>query len=172
MIELLRDAGKKGLNPEDYNVSRRDERIRTLQASANGSDLACFDVALTVCSMRYVSDLHIGRINPAHVKFGLSVEQKKYDLAPVSARPDPNCFEFAGSLGRSRTSFCRLSPHRGGAFALHRTGTQRTMRESFLTLRSPSALTRHTLPAADANGLLAMLQGDCTHNLVSVARSV
>lgn len=81
MIELFRDAGKKGLNPEDYDASRWDERIRTLQISANGSDLARFDVALTVCSMRYVSDLHIGRINPAHFKFGLSVEQKKYDLA-------------------------------------------------------------------------------------------
>jgi L,D-transpeptidase YcbB len=38
-------------------------------------------VALTVCAMRYISDLHIGRINPQHFKFGLSVEQKKYDLA-------------------------------------------------------------------------------------------
>jgi len=31
--------------------------------------------------MRYVSDLRVGRINPQHFKFGLSVEQKKYDLA-------------------------------------------------------------------------------------------
>jgi murein L,D-transpeptidase YcbB/YkuD len=31
--------------------------------------------------MRYVSDLRIGRINPQHFKFGLGVEQKKYDLA-------------------------------------------------------------------------------------------
>jgi murein L,D-transpeptidase YcbB/YkuD len=31
--------------------------------------------------MRYVSDLRIGRIDPAHFKFGLSVQQKKYDLA-------------------------------------------------------------------------------------------
>ena len=43
--------------------------------------MARFDLALTVCAMRYVSDLHIGRINPQHFKFGLSVEQKKYDLA-------------------------------------------------------------------------------------------
>jgi murein L,D-transpeptidase YcbB/YkuD len=43
--------------------------------------VARFDVALSVCTMRYVSDLRIGRINPKHFKFGLSVEQKKYDLA-------------------------------------------------------------------------------------------
>jgi murein L,D-transpeptidase YcbB/YkuD len=31
--------------------------------------------------MRYVSDLRIGRINPQHFGFGLTVERKKYDLA-------------------------------------------------------------------------------------------
>jgi L,D-transpeptidase YcbB len=81
MIEIFKAAGKKGLNPEDYDAPRWDERIRALQASASGSEVARFDVALTVCTMRYVSDLHIGRVNPAHFKFGLSVEQKKYDLA-------------------------------------------------------------------------------------------
>jgi murein L,D-transpeptidase YcbB/YkuD len=46
------------------------------------ADPARFDVALTVCTMRLVSDLRIGRINPQHFKFGLSVEHnKKYDLA-------------------------------------------------------------------------------------------
>ncbi len=81
LIEILKQAGKKGLDPEDYDASRWDERIRTLRGSANGLAVARFDLALTVCTMRYVSDLHIGRINPQHFKFGLSVEQKKYDLA-------------------------------------------------------------------------------------------
>jgi L,D-transpeptidase YcbB len=39
-----------------------------------------FDVALTICAMRYVSALHTGRISPQHFKFGLRVEQKQYDL--------------------------------------------------------------------------------------------
>ncbi len=81
MIQLFRDAGKKGLDPEDYDASRWEERLRALQGSANGTEVARFDVALTVCTMRYVSDLRIGRINPAHFHVGLSVEQKKYDLA-------------------------------------------------------------------------------------------
>jgi murein L,D-transpeptidase YcbB/YkuD len=81
LIELFKDAGKKGLDPEDYDASRWEERIRALQGSASGPAVARFDVALTVCTMRYVSDLRIGRINPAHFKFGLSVEKKKYDLA-------------------------------------------------------------------------------------------
>ena len=31
--------------------------------------------------MRYISDLHIGRVNPQHFKFGLTVGPNKYDLA-------------------------------------------------------------------------------------------
>jgi L,D-transpeptidase YcbB len=81
LIEVFKDAGKKGLDPEDYDASRWEERIRALQGSSGGPAAARFDVALTVCTMRYVSDLRIGRINPQHFKFGLNVEQKKYDLA-------------------------------------------------------------------------------------------
>jgi L,D-transpeptidase YcbB len=81
LIEVFKEAGGKGLDPEDYDASRWEERIVALRGSANGPTVARFDLALTVCTMRFVSDLHIGRINPAHFKFGLSVEQKKYDLA-------------------------------------------------------------------------------------------
>jgi len=78
MIELFRNAWQKGLEPEDYDASRWDGRIRMLQSSQGHSD---FDVAVTVCTMRYISDLRIGRINPKHFNFGLTVERKKYDLA-------------------------------------------------------------------------------------------
>jgi L,D-transpeptidase YcbB len=79
MIELFRNAWQKGLEPEDYDASRWDNRVRALQRST--ADQAIFDVALTVCAMRYISDLRIGRINPQHFKFGLNVDRKKYDLA-------------------------------------------------------------------------------------------
>jgi len=81
LIEIFRDAGKKGLDPQDYDISRWEERIRALQGASSSPAVARFDVALTVCTMRYISDLRIGRINPQHFKFGLGVEQKKYDLA-------------------------------------------------------------------------------------------
>lgn len=79
MIELFRSAWKKGLDPEDYDASRWDTRVHTVEGSDKA--LARFDAALTICTMRFVSDLRIGRINPKHFKFGLNVEQKKYDLA-------------------------------------------------------------------------------------------
>jgi murein L,D-transpeptidase YcbB/YkuD len=79
MLTLFGSSWKKGLVPEDYDASRWEQRIQSLQGQ--GADPGAFDVALTLCTMRYVSDLHIGRINPKHFKFGLTVENKKVDLA-------------------------------------------------------------------------------------------
>jgi L,D-transpeptidase YcbB len=33
-----------------------------------------------VAAMRYISDLHIGRVSPSHFNFGIDVQEKKYDL--------------------------------------------------------------------------------------------
>jgi L,D-transpeptidase YcbB len=84
MILVFQQASSKGLNSEDYDASRWDARLARLQATApklSDSDLAHIDLALTVSAMRYISDLHIGRVNPQHFKFGLTVGPKKYDLA-------------------------------------------------------------------------------------------
>ena len=78
MVQAFQTAGQKGLVAEDYDASRWDARRQQLQSDA---EVATFDVALTVSAMRLISDLRIGRINPKHVQFELSVEQKKYDLA-------------------------------------------------------------------------------------------
>lgn len=80
LIEQFRNAGEKGLNPEDYDASFWGDRLQTLKGASTGSAVARFDVAMTVCTMRYVSDLRIGRINPQQFKHGLSVEGKKYEL--------------------------------------------------------------------------------------------
>jgi murein L,D-transpeptidase YcbB/YkuD len=79
IIDLLKQADSRGLDPEDYDGSRWADRLARLQKLAAGEG-AIFDAALTVCVMRYISDSHIGKINPEHFKFGLSVEAKKYDL--------------------------------------------------------------------------------------------
>jgi L,D-transpeptidase YcbB len=81
LIEIFKNAWRKGLDQEDYDASRWEQRIAALQGSAGGAAVARFDVALTVCTMRYVSALRIGRIDPQHFQFGLDVEHKKYDLA-------------------------------------------------------------------------------------------
>ena len=80
LIDVLKQADAKGLNAEDYEGSRWADRLARLRQSPSPADRARFDAALTVCVMRYVSDLHIGRVNPQHFKFNLDVSAKKYDL--------------------------------------------------------------------------------------------
>ncbi|HTS59557.1 MAG TPA: L,D-transpeptidase family protein [Terriglobales bacterium] len=80
VIEVLKQADSKGLNAEDYDGSRWPARVSGLRQSPSSDAQARFDAALTVCIMRYISDLHIGRVNPRHFKFNLDVGPKKYDL--------------------------------------------------------------------------------------------
>jgi murein L,D-transpeptidase YcbB/YkuD len=69
MVALFKQAALKGLNPEDYDASRWDARTARL-GRPEGTDGAHFDLALTVCAMRYIAALRIGRVNPRHFRFG------------------------------------------------------------------------------------------------------
>ena len=81
VIQALEQSQRKGLDPEEYDASRWQARMAALQTSSgNANTVAIFDAALTVAAMRYISDLHIGRVSPAHFKFGIDIEQNKYDL--------------------------------------------------------------------------------------------
>lgn len=87
VIAALEAADSKGIHAEDYDAGRWSSRVTEIDAgNATPKRRAEFDLALTVNAMRYVSDLHIGRINPAQVGFKLEVEHKKYDLAELLGR--------------------------------------------------------------------------------------
>lgn len=84
MIALFQNAESKGLNPEDYEASRwgtRLEALGPLSKAPREIDAVKFDVALTVSAMRYVSDLHNGRVNPQHLDFQVDIALRRYDLA-------------------------------------------------------------------------------------------
>ena len=49
-------------------------------------DLLQFDLSLTVSTLRYVSDVSIGKVNPKVFCFGLDVDQKRCDLTAVLLR--------------------------------------------------------------------------------------
>jgi L,D-transpeptidase YcbB len=88
-IRDFQDAGAKGLNSDDYDAwmwPSRTQQIAKIAAAHDTSDaaqdaVAQFDAAMTVCVMRYISDLRIGRVNPQHFNFDINVSDKKYDLA-------------------------------------------------------------------------------------------
>jgi L,D-transpeptidase YcbB len=83
VISILMNAAQKGLTAEDYDGPRWSDRLAKLKPAAlapSEADAVRFDAALTVCAMRYISDLRIGKVNPRHFEFGLDVQAKKYDL--------------------------------------------------------------------------------------------
>ena len=79
LIAAFAAADKAGLRPEDYDSSRWPDRLRAL-ASGDNNATAQFDVALTLCTMRFVSDLHMGRVAPQHFNFEIDTQSKKLDL--------------------------------------------------------------------------------------------
>ena len=80
VIQALQSSRQKGLIRDNYDAARWQDRVTALQAKPDPTTLANFDAALTVCTMRYISDLHIGRVNPKHFKFGIDIQNKKYNL--------------------------------------------------------------------------------------------
>lgn len=92
VIALLDAADAKGVNAVDYDATRWPERIAALPR-ANPDGVARFDLALSASVMRYISDLHIGRINPRNLRFELDIETKKYYLPhlldEIKSAPDP-----------------------------------------------------------------------------------
>jgi L,D-transpeptidase YcbB len=84
IIALLLKADQKGLSADDYDGPRWAGRLAkfgpTASQPASETDAVTFDAELTVNVMRYISDLHIGKVNPKHFDFGLNIDTKRYDL--------------------------------------------------------------------------------------------
>lgn len=85
VVEALLEASTHGLDPGDYDAEAIAEHVAALtrDRDPDGSKLALVDAALSVGFLRYLSDLHIGRVNPKNLSFGFNIEDKKLDLAAV-----------------------------------------------------------------------------------------
>ena len=81
VITLLQNANAKGLDPEDYDGSRWQDRLVKLNQKPSEQDLVSFDTALTVSVMRYIRAIHCGRVNPTEFKFQLDMGGKQLPLA-------------------------------------------------------------------------------------------
>ena len=108
MIALLLQADQKGLSADDYDGPRWGDRLAKLKPAARQpteADASNFDLALTVCAMRYISDLHIGKVNPRH--FGVVVDQetRKYDLAEFLKDHVVNAGDVARVLAQVEPSY-------------------------------------------------------------------
>jgi murein L,D-transpeptidase YcbB/YkuD len=103
VIAILSQAEQKGLSADDYDGPRWADRLAKLKPAASQPsevDATQFDVALTVCAMRYISDLHIGKVNPKHFAFGFDIEAKKYDLPEFLKTNVVEASDVAGALAQ------------------------------------------------------------------------
>ena len=83
-IAELHAAADRGLSPEDYDVDWLERATQALEhGEITAQRVARTDVALTVSVLRYISDLHVGRIHPRHAEFQYAIEDKKYNLAEL-----------------------------------------------------------------------------------------
>ena len=105
LIEDFDHAELKGLRPADYDAPRWPDRVAKIEQIHKKNDtsegaqnlLAQFDAAMTIDAMRYISDLHSGRVNPQHLTFDIDVPAKRaaFDLPAflndqVTEAGDPN----------------------------------------------------------------------------------
>ncbi len=80
-IGILQEADQKGLDSRDYDAAKWPERLKTLQrrGGATESALVKFDVALTVCAIRYGTDLHLGKVDPKILHKDFDPEREKHN---------------------------------------------------------------------------------------------
>jgi murein L,D-transpeptidase YcbB/YkuD len=82
-LEMLKNAADAGLNVSDYDVGTL--QAKQLKAGQNVSleQAALYDSALNIALLRYLSDLHSGRVNPEKLKFKFKAKEHNPDFTQL-----------------------------------------------------------------------------------------
>lgn len=105
VIEVLKNANAKGLDPEDYDASRWSGRLSKVSQNPTEQDLVSFDTALTVSAMRYISAVHLGRVNPEQFKFQFDVQGRQFNLADFVRTKVVNAEDPAAEIQKTEPTF-------------------------------------------------------------------
>ena len=105
VIGVLENANSRGLEPEDYDGPRWQDRLLKLSHGASEQDLVSFDTALTVSTMRYLRAVHCGRVNPAEFKFQLDMGGEKLSLADYLQAHVLNAADAAAEIQKLEPPF-------------------------------------------------------------------
>jgi murein L,D-transpeptidase YcbB/YkuD len=79
LVGLFEHAGEKGLRPKDYGDWTA--MLAELSTAKTEQQRMGVDVAVTAAAMRYVSDLHFGRVEPQAMGYALGAREKNFSLA-------------------------------------------------------------------------------------------
>jgi murein L,D-transpeptidase YcbB/YkuD len=84
-VALLVGAGGEGLYPADYDAASVERLRLTLETTREplASDIAAFDAALTANMLRYLRDLHLGRVDPRAMAFRVATSPESHDFAAI-----------------------------------------------------------------------------------------
>ena len=164
-LALLAGAASEGLDPADYGGVFLRRWAKTLDAtrSRTAADIAVFDLGMSAATLRYLRQLHEGRVNPRAIGFHMS--------SPADDDHDfPSILRAALASHRVAETAAELTPplvlYRGLRDALAR---YRPLADDW-TLVSPPAPGKPVKPgdpdpgAADLRRLLAAL-GDLPRDL-------
>jgi murein L,D-transpeptidase YcbB/YkuD len=79
VLALLLNANSQGLNPDEYSANFLQQKFAFVQLLKPDSyaDLALYDTALTISLVRYLHDIHYGRVNPHSLNFKVKLRTKK-----------------------------------------------------------------------------------------------
>ena len=80
-LAVLRDAAADGLDPADYFQDLLTTWSPRIDEAPPASAAAQFDVALSAATLRYLRDVHIGRIDPRTIGFHLDAPRDVHDFA-------------------------------------------------------------------------------------------
>ncbi len=125
-LELLSHAPNHGLNPQNYGVDKLKAMLPTaLQLPPVAvKQRALFDTAVSLSLLRYLHDLHYGRVNPQGINFNLKLRDKKLadlpaliianrdqgQIARLPAAVEPNLDQYQ-KLKRALAHFRDLAAH-------------------------------------------------------------
>jgi L,D-transpeptidase YcbB len=84
-LDLLANASTHGLIQGNYDVEtlRKNYNLALTLAPTAFRDLALYDTALSIAMLRFLHDLHYGRVNPQGINFNLQLREKKLTDLPA-----------------------------------------------------------------------------------------
>lgn len=79
VLNLLENAPVSGLSPASYDPQLLRQKLPSALAidPVNYKQLALYDTAISLSLLRFLHDLHYGRVNPKEINFNLKLREKK-----------------------------------------------------------------------------------------------
>lgn len=85
-VAAIADAAAYGLSPDDYDAAALQVQWATLRhGQGSALERASFDVALSVAAARLVRAVHVGRVDPALLRWGYTGPRKAVDIPRLLA---------------------------------------------------------------------------------------